>query len=69
MLASVRAVIDDIAGADSVDVVGVGIACPGIVDAEAGTVLEATNLGWRDIDVIAGLGRDFGAALHARRAL
>lgn len=58
VLADVRAVIDDIASADGAEVVGVGIACPGVVDAAAGTVVEAINLNWRDIDVIEGLGRD-----------
>jgi len=56
VLADIRAVIDDIAGVESTDVAGVGIACPGIVDAAAGTVVESINLGWRDLDVIAGLG-------------
>lgn len=33
------------------DVVGVGIAVPGIVDSAAGVVRNAANLGWRDLPV------------------
>ncbi len=58
VLADVREVIDALAGSSDVDVVGVGIACPGILDTAGGTVIEATNLGWRDVDVVAGLGGD-----------
>ena len=58
VLAEVRQVIDDLVGCTAADVVGVGIACPGVVDAAGGTVIEATNLGWRAVDVIAGVGED-----------
>ncbi len=58
VLAEIREVIDDLTRSATADVVGVGIACPGILDVAGGTVIEATNLGWRDVDVVAALGAD-----------
>ena len=63
VLAEVRRVIDDLAGSSIAEVVGVGIACPGILDSATGTVIEATNLGWRNVDVVAGVGRDLALPL------
>ncbi len=60
VLADVREAIDDLACASDVEVRGVGIACAGIVDAAAGTVIRAVNLGWSDVDVLAGLGPGLG---------
>lgn len=60
VLAEVRQVVDDLVRGAAGEVVGVGIACPGVVDAGAGTVIEATNLGWRSVDVVAGVGDDLG---------
>ena len=57
VLGEVREAIDRLlAAAAANDVVGIGIACPGVVNAGTGTIIEATNLGWRDIDVIAEVG-------------
>jgi glucokinase len=39
-------------------VAAVGLAVPGIVDEESGTVIEAANLGWRDVAI--------GAVVHER---
>jgi N-acetylglucosamine-6-phosphate deacetylase len=63
VLAAVRGVIDDLAGSSVTDVVGVGIACPGVVDRATGTVVEAKNLGWRNVDVVAAVGRDLALPL------
>ena len=52
VLGGVREAIDSLLAAAGNDVVGIGIACPGVVNARTGTVIEATNLGWRDIDII-----------------
>lgn len=61
VLASVREAIDDLVRTrDGTDIRGVGIACTGVVDGPAGLAIEATNLGWRDIDVVAELGRGLG---------
>ena len=56
ILAELRAVIDELASSGNHDVVGVGVACPGVVDGTRGVVVRATNLGWRNVDVIAELG-------------
>jgi glucokinase len=51
------AVVDAVAGfaADLVGcarpVAGIGLAVPGIVDEDSGTVIEAANLGWRDVAI------------------
>lgn len=58
VLSEVRRVVDDLIGNAAGAVAGVGIACPGVVDVGAGTVIESTNLGWRAVDVIAGVGDD-----------
>ncbi|WP_040924069.1 ROK family protein, partial [Saccharomonospora iraqiensis] len=34
-----------------VDVGGVGVAVPGLVEASTGLLRRAPNLGWRDVDV------------------
>lgn len=36
---------------------GIGVAIPGLVDAATGTVLQAPNLGWRDVPVAGALAR------------
>ena len=52
-----EAVVDAVAGfaADLVGcaqpVAGIGVAVPGIVDEDSGTVIEAANLGWRDVAI------------------
>ncbi|MFL5862282.1 MAG: ROK family protein [Solirubrobacteraceae bacterium] len=51
------AVVDAVAGfaAELVGgaqaVAGIGLAVPGIVDEDSGTVIEAANLGWRDVAI------------------
>ena len=58
VLASVREAIDELTcSAEGADVRGVGIGCAGIVDGPSGVVIEATNLGWRDVNVPAQVGR------------
>ncbi len=61
VLASVREAIDELlCASDGSDVCGVGIGCTGIVDRRSGLVIEAANLGWRDVDVPAVVGQDLG---------
>ena len=61
VLAAIREAIDElVCTAEGADVRGVGIGCAGIVDGPSGVVIEATNLGWRDIDVFAAVGRGLG---------
>ena len=45
---TIRRAIED-AGRDLADVAAIGVACPSPVDARRGIVLEAVNLGWRDL--------------------
>ncbi len=63
VLAEVREAIDYVARTSDIEVRGVGIACAGIVDAAAGTLIRAVSLGWSDVDVIAGLGPGLGLAV------
>ncbi len=63
VLADVREAIDDLARTSDVEVRGVGIACAGIVDAATGTVIRAVNVGWSNVDVVAGLGPGLGLAV------
>jgi len=39
---------------------GIGIGCPGPVDPEKGVVLEASNLGWKNVDLVTPLTNAFG---------
>ena len=48
--ASIDEVLEARGGSRS-DVVGVGIGCPGPLDLEAGIVLDAFNLGWREFSL------------------
>ena len=61
VLAAIRETIDELVRtAEGADVRGVGIGCAGIVDGPSGVVIEAANLGWRNIDLSAAVGRDLG---------
>jgi N-acetylglucosamine-6-phosphate deacetylase len=57
VLAEIRVAIDDLASTTDYGIRAVGIACAGIVDAAAGKVVRALNLGWSDVDVIAAVRR------------
>lgn len=46
------------------EVLGVGLAAPGIVDIDAGTVVNAVNLGWRDVPVVAPLEKALNLPIH-----
>ncbi len=46
----IRKALDN-AGVASEGLAGLGIGCPGPVDPEAGVLLEAPNLGWKDVSV------------------
>ena len=53
----------DLAAAADRPLLGVGVGSPGVVD-PAGTVLEAPNLGWHDLDLAARLGAGLDAPIH-----
>lgn len=57
VLAEVKKAVEDIMRtAGDIDIRGIGIGCTGIVDDATGVVVEAANLGWRNIDVAAVVG-------------
>jgi len=43
---------------------GIGVGCPGPVDPERGIVLEASNLGWKNVDLRGPLQSAFGTNVH-----
>lgn len=49
------------AGVSKDDIRGIGVGCPGPVNADAGTIVEAPNLGWYDAPVAASLEKAIGA--------
>ena len=49
------------AGVDPKELDGIGVGCPGPVDPEKGIVLEASNLGWKNVDLRTPLKLTFGA--------
>jgi predicted NBD/HSP70 family sugar kinase len=57
------ALASDLAAAADRPLLGVGVGSPGVVD-PAGTVLEAPNLGWHDLDLAARLGAGLDAPIH-----
>lgn len=39
---------------------GIGLGCPGPLDLDAGVILEAPNLGWKQVDIKSVLEKEFG---------
>ena len=39
---------------------GIGVDCPGPIDLDWGTILEASNLGWKDVLIKQTLTKEFG---------
>lgn len=56
LAALARVALDD-AGRNGCVVAGIGVAVPGLVDLDSGTLLRAPNLGWADVPLAAELGR------------
>lgn len=48
------------AGVDPSRLAGIGVGCPGPIDPARGVIVEAPNLGWRNVPVEAHLGKAFG---------
>jgi predicted NBD/HSP70 family sugar kinase len=59
--AALRTAVED-AAATGADLAGVCVAVPGLVDARAGLLRLAPNLGWRDVPVLEELGARLGPA-------
>ncbi len=47
------------AGVDSSLIAGIGIGCPGPINPETGTLVEAPNLGWRNVPIEDAIGETF----------
>lgn len=47
------------AGYDKTGILGIGIGCPGLVNPAKGTLLEAPNLGWRNVNLRRALNEAF----------
>ncbi|HEX6569556.1 MAG TPA: ROK family transcriptional regulator [Acidimicrobiales bacterium] len=62
-LALARDLCAALAGAARRPLLGVGVGSPGVVDPR-GVVVEAPNLGWRDLDLAASLGEGLGVRVH-----
>jgi predicted NBD/HSP70 family sugar kinase len=62
----VRAMLDAHAGARRPE--GVGLVVPGMVDAATGRVLNAPQLGWRNVDIRASLEDALGIPVHVENA-
>jgi glucokinase len=59
MVETVSAALAD-AGVDPSRLAGIGVGCPGPIDPARGVIVEAPNLGWRNVPVEAHLGKAFG---------
>lgn len=59
MVETVRDALAD-AGVAPSRLAGIGVGCPGPIDPSKGEIVEAPNLGWRNVPVEAHLGKAFG---------
>ncbi len=64
MVSTIEEAIED-AGADSSRIAGIGVGCPGPINPGTGVIVEAPNLGWKDVHVEEYLGE----ALDARTVI
>lgn len=60
MAKAIESALDD-AGVSKSQVQGIGVGCPGPVDAEKGIIVEAPNLGWFKAPVVKSLEKAIGA--------
>jgi glucokinase len=62
----VRGIVETIEGAlheaglDHKDLGGIGVGCPGVLDLDKGVIVQAPNLGWRDVALAKMLEKEFG---------
>lgn len=52
----------DVAGVRPDQISGIGVGCPGPIHAEKGEIVEAPNLGWSNVPVVAHLQKAFGCS-------
>ena len=62
VIGEIRGTVHDLvlACAPDFDIRGIGVACAGIVDPDSGVVVEAVNLGWRDVALANQMGDPLG---------
>ena len=61
-------VVEEALGKSKIDrknIAGIGVGCPGPIDAKTGEVVEAPNLGWANVPVESHLGKAFGCPVVA----
>jgi len=63
VLDNLAASIEQLLAQAEAPVAGVGIGCPGLIDPVSGTVRKATNLGWTNLPLLAGLRTRLGLEL------
>lgn len=56
---TIRDALDD-AKVDAARLAGIGVGCPGPLDLDRGVVVDAPNLGWKDVPLKAFLQKEFG---------
>ena len=59
MITTLRQALED-AEVDPKQLAGIGVGCPGPVDLEEGVIIDAVNLGWRDVPLRERLESEFG---------
>ncbi len=59
MVETVSAALDN-AGVDASRLAGIGVGCPGPINPVKGVIVEAPNLGWKNVPVEEHLGKAFG---------
>lgn len=59
MVDTAAAALDN-AGVDASRLAGIGVGCPGPINPENGVIVEAPNLGWKNVPVEEHLGKAFG---------
>lgn len=63
VLDNLAASIEQLLAQAAAPVAGIGIGCPGLIDPVSGTVRKATNLGWTNLPLLAGLRTRLGLEL------
>ena len=58
ILSSIRDVLDEV-DATPDQLLSVGVGCPGPVDMRKGTIIEAVNLGWRNVALAKAINKEF----------
>lgn len=59
MIKTIYSALED-AGESLEDVAGIGVGCPGPIDFDSGSLIEAPNMGWKNVPVTKLLKKEFG---------